>query len=368
MINMIVIMQLVAIVGSRGDTYTLGEAYAFGVAWSFAFNGLAMVVLRFKDKSPREWKVPFNITFGGKEIPIGLIVVAAILFFVAVINLITKQVATISGVAFTLVFFVTFWISERINEQRRGKAEHVKMDQFRVQPQDIISTETVKIRPGNTLCLVRDYNTLEHVRQALEMTHTGKTDLVMMSIQVMRGPDVGYQNIDQSQLFTSYEQLLFSRVVALAEKAGKKVHLLVVPSSDVFQAIVHTAVQLDSSTIIAGRSSVMDPEVQAKRLGQEWERLPYKPRHQVMFDVIDPDGTVSKYSLGAHAPHLKDTEVNSIHDMWLDASGEKGIEELHHRDIVVIALTRMEADLKGSHRQEVLDQLRKFIHHSSKDS
>src|SRR5258708_16535978 len=274
MINMIVILQLVAIIGSRGDTYALGEAYAFGVVWSFAFKGLAMVVLRFKDKSHREWKVPYNINLGRNEIPIGLGAIAALLFSVAGINLITKEVATVSGVAFTLVFFIVFWASEQLNERRRGAAAHVEVDQFRVQPQDVISTETVKIRPGNTLCLVRDYNTLEHVRQALEMTHTGKTDLVMMSIHVMKGPDVGYQNIAENQLFTSYEQLLFSRVVSLAEKAGKKVHLLVVPSSDVFQAIVHTAVQLDSAAIIAGRSSVMDPVDQAKRLGQAWENLP----------------------------------------------------------------------------------------------
>src|SRR5207253_1312682 len=48
MINLIVVLQVVAIVGSRGNTYTLGEAYAFGVIWSFAFKGLAMLVLRFK--------------------------------------------------------------------------------------------------------------------------------------------------------------------------------------------------------------------------------------------------------------------------------------------------------------------------------
>ncbi len=56
-INLIVILQLAAIAGSRGDTYKLGEAYAFGVIWSFRFKALAVVVLRFKDKSTREWKV-----------------------------------------------------------------------------------------------------------------------------------------------------------------------------------------------------------------------------------------------------------------------------------------------------------------------
>ena len=31
--------------------FVLGEAYAFGVVWSFVFKALAMVVLRFKDRS-----------------------------------------------------------------------------------------------------------------------------------------------------------------------------------------------------------------------------------------------------------------------------------------------------------------------------
>src|SRR5437867_146315 len=126
LITLIVTRQFLAILGSRGDVYVLGEAYAFGVIWSFAFKALAVLVLRFKDRSPREWKVPFNINLGGNEIPLGLGIIAALLFSVAGINLITKQVATISGVAFTLVFFVLFLVSERINERKRGHARHVE--------------------------------------------------------------------------------------------------------------------------------------------------------------------------------------------------------------------------------------------------
>ena len=51
------------------------------------------------------------------------------------------------------------------------------------------------MRPGNALCVVRDYNTLDHVKKALEMTHTGKRDLVVMTVQVMKGPDAGYEDI-----------------------------------------------------------------------------------------------------------------------------------------------------------------------------
>ena len=269
MINLIVVLQLVAILGSRGSTYTLGEAYAFGVIWSFAFKGLAVLVLRFKDKSKREWKVPFNIRLDGNELPIGLGLITVLLFAVAGINLLTKEIATVSGLAFTIVFFTLFLISERINERRRRNEIHTTsaMDQFRLNAREAVSNETVEVRPGNTICLVRDYNTLGHLRKALEVTHTGKKDLVVMTVQLMRGPDTGYEGISEDRLFSKYEQYLFSKVVALAEKAGKTVHLLVVPSSNIFQAIVLTAVQLRSSDVIAGRSSLMTPEQQAKLLG-----------------------------------------------------------------------------------------------------
>ena len=54
-------LQLFTILVSRGDVLLLGEAYAFGVVWSFVFNTLSMVVLRFKKRQPREFAVPFNI-------------------------------------------------------------------------------------------------------------------------------------------------------------------------------------------------------------------------------------------------------------------------------------------------------------------
>jgi hypothetical protein len=231
MINMVVILQLITIVGSRGNVYTLGEAYAFGVIWSFAFKGFAMLMLRFQNKNPREWKVPVNLRIGGTELPVGLGVIAVLMFSVAGINLITKEVATISGVAFTLTFFIVFWISEHINERKRGSKAHVEMDQFRLTPQDDISAHGLSVRPGNVLCLVRDYQTLEHLKHALADIDTQKQDLIVMTIRRLTGPDTGYENLHENELFSDYEQLLFSRVVNLAEKYGKHVELLVVPKN-----------------------------------------------------------------------------------------------------------------------------------------
>src|SRR5215472_12706127 len=70
-INLIVSLQLLTIFLSLGNVYVLAALYAFGVIWSFAMKSLAVLVLRFTEPGNREWKVPGNLQFRGKEIPLG---------------------------------------------------------------------------------------------------------------------------------------------------------------------------------------------------------------------------------------------------------------------------------------------------------
>src|SRR5499425_1395549 len=113
-INLVVGMQLLTIILTRGNVFTLAGLYAFGVVWSFALMALAVLVLRYTEPSKREWKVPGNIPLGkGRELPLGVILIAAVLFLTALVNFFTKYEATIGGVTFSLVFFALFTYSER---------------------------------------------------------------------------------------------------------------------------------------------------------------------------------------------------------------------------------------------------------------
>src|SRR3989441_363441 len=71
-IDLVVGLQIFTIVASRGNVYALGEAYAFGVVWSFVFKALSMVVLRFKDRRPRAWRGALNVRGGGGGVSAGL--------------------------------------------------------------------------------------------------------------------------------------------------------------------------------------------------------------------------------------------------------------------------------------------------------
>ena len=95
-------MQIATIIASRGDVILLGEAYAFGVIWSLIFDTLALIVLRFKDtETEREWMFPLNIKVDKVYVPVGLMLVFLVLLTTGVMNLLTKRIATMSGLAFS---------------------------------------------------------------------------------------------------------------------------------------------------------------------------------------------------------------------------------------------------------------------------
>ncbi|MGC8792230.1 MAG: APC family permease, partial [Bryobacteraceae bacterium] len=251
-INLITLLQLSTILASRGDVYLLGEAYAFGVVWSFCMKALGVLVLRFQ-RHGQEYKTPLNLRIGKREIPLGLMLVTLFLFLVAIANLFTKQFATIYGVSFSFLLFLIFSVSERINLARRA-GEQSALEEFNLELQPSISTETVRARPGCVLVAVRDYRHMYHLQKVLEKTNVRRHDIVVMTVRTIP-PGSGEYELSEEQLFTDYEKELFTRVVALAEKEGKPVKLLTVPAVDPFDAMVQTAARLKASRLVTGVSA-----------------------------------------------------------------------------------------------------------------
>lgn len=355
-INLIVGMQLATIFLSRGDVYVLGEAYAFGVIWSFTFNSLAMLVLRFKYKGERGWRVPPNIRIGKIEIPIGLASVHLVLLSTAIVNLFTKQVATVAGLVFSFTFFFIFTVSEKINKRKFAHVEQQMKEHFQLLHQETIGRETVQVRPGSILVAVRDYNTLNHLRWTLENTDTHETDVVVMEAR-LTGYGSAVSDLAMEQIFSDFEQTLFTKTVSIAEGYGKTISLLVVPARDVWSAIVQTANAIESSAVVSGLSSKMTGEEQAFKLGQAWEAMP-EPKRQFVFQVVRTDSTVETYRIGPHTPTMKTEDVHLVHKIWLDIKRVQGTEDIHHSDIVTLALTRLSRDYNLD-KEDVLKNLKK---------
>lgn len=356
LINLVVLLQLFTIVASRGNVYVLGEAYAFGVVWSFAFKSLAMLILRFTEPDvPREWRVPPNIRVGRVELPLGLAAITLVLFAVAVLNLFTKQTATMWGVGFTVVLYSAFVASERVTAKRRGHATPAHMDHFQISAEREVGLESLECRPDNVLVPVRDYNTLQHLDWVFEQPAFVGKDIVVLTIRLMRG-EGGTQTLEQDQLFSEYEQILFTRVVGIAERHGRKAKLLVAPSSNIFDALVQAAAQLRSSDVVVGESNIMSPSEQALQMGHAWDRTPHDRDLTTGLIVLRNDGRSERYSLGAHAPRLSPEDVEHIHRLWVETARIAG-PDVHHRDIVSAALASFEDELTGPRRDQALARL-----------
>lgn len=361
LINLIAALQLITIIATRGNVYLLAALYAFGVIWSFSFNGLAVTVLRFTERQPREFKVPINFRYKDIDVPVGLAVITILLFGIAFINVFTKPLATIAGVCFSVVLLTIFTISERHTlRQRQGK--HGLMEEFRVAERPLISRDEMSVRPGNILVAIRDPHNMYYLRNVLDRTDTSKQDIVVLTARIYHREFSfsGSMELESQELFEEYEQHLFTKVVEVAEKAGKYVTLMVVPTNNVFDGILQTAQRLESSAIVTGISNKLTLDEQGKLTGDAWERLP-EPKPRLRLEVYEPDGAAHQYNLGPHTPNLRQEDVDALHNLWLEMTKDPELASLHHYHIVRLAVEEMTKKLHTGDRDILFEKMKKEL-------
>src|SRR5262249_43832120 len=93
----------------------------------------------------------------------------------------------------------------------------------------------------------------------------------------------------------------------------------------------------------------------ARRIGVSWERLP-QPRHPFSLEIISPDRPSIFVNLGPHPPRLWPEDIDLVHKMWLELSQELG-SNLHHRDVVGVALPRLHSTLQSRERDRLISDL-----------
>ncbi|MHB8974261.1 MAG: amino acid permease [Pirellulaceae bacterium] len=268
MLGLILALQLITILASQGDVMVLGEAYAFGVVWSFVFMTASMLVLRFKQPQGREFSVPLNIRWGRFEIPIGLGMVFLVLFFSAIANLLTKTTATKWGVGFTLAFLVVFVATEWFNNRRRRGEQHKHLEQFNRELTETVTPEVLGLsKPYRKLVAIRSPESMYMLEKALAETDPDTTDLVVMTANLVHTSEVEAAEVEN---LTNYDQQLMTAVVTQAELAGKKVIPLIIPTNNPLYAVLRATSDLRAQEVVLGASNKYTAEDQLDQVALYW--------------------------------------------------------------------------------------------------
>ncbi len=178
-------LQLLTILASRGDVILLGEAYAFGVVWSFvfqhAFDGRAAVQ---ETRAPR-FRGAAQHSLPQYLLPIGLGLVFLIMFLSAIANIFTKPVATTTGLCFAGAFLTVFTVTEAIHRKKRGGEHHEHIEQFNQETVTTLTREHLGLnRRYCKLVAIRSPHNLFMLDKALADTDPQTTDVVVMTAKV----------------------------------------------------------------------------------------------------------------------------------------------------------------------------------------
>jgi amino acid transporter len=267
-INLVAITQCVVLVLCRGDVYMLGEAYAFGVMWSFVFKTLSLFVLRFQSREKREWMVPLNVDAGTMQIPVGLGLIFLSLLAVSSMNLVTKKVATVSGIIFTAFFYLLFYISERVNNSRHGfERDDSHEEKINISRSFDLNQALASVtKEKRILVAVRNPENLYHLQKVLEKVDSDTTDVLVLTSKVSKGLQFGPEAASPGE----EETALFTKVILMAEKQGHTVIPFFVLSNDPFYAISQVAHAARADQIVMGVSGAYGADAQLERLVMAW--------------------------------------------------------------------------------------------------
>ncbi|MGB2579732.1 amino acid transporter [Elusimicrobium simillimum] len=287
LINIVVILQLIIIVASRGNVYILGEAYAFGVLWSAVLETLSIIMLRFKAPGTRKFMVPLNIKFRNYNLPIGAILIFLMLFSIASINLITKRTATVAGLSFTALLFTVFYISERLNAKKANiMFEEGHREELNTSTVATLSDALEDLEHDNRVVIgVKDPDNLYHLEDFLKELTSDDTDIIVLYAKPSKGTMFGKNSLKSACIVDVKE--IFSNVILVAEKYGHTIIPILVESNDPYYALSQVAHVADASRVIMGVSGSHGANDQMERMVMAWGAVKDHPlTHPVTVQIV----------------------------------------------------------------------------------
>jgi nucleotide-binding universal stress UspA family protein len=348
LIFLITFLQLFTILSCRGRLVLLGEIYAFGVVWSLVFQTLAVLVLRFRNRRPREYKVPVNFRIGSVEIPIGLGLILFILLVAAVLNLLMQPVGTVAGMSFTLACVAFCQLSEYQHAKRGRGSAHPHREEFEQQSLTEVTPESLDLtKVYRKLVAICSPHNLVMLEKALAETDPGTTGMVVMTAKLL---PTGEPREQQLALDPQDQQLL-TAVLQRAEKAGKQVRPLLVPTNNPLFAVLQTARDLQAHELIVGASNKYTADEQLEQIAFYWISLHQGQPAPLTVRILSRDCDISLDLAGGNRiPKISERGARSTAELRAAGVGATRVLLVHDgspstSDLFQVVLTMLDTQV-----------------------
>ena len=205
-------------------------------------------------------------------------------------------------------------VTEYTNERRRRGAKHEHLEQFNQQVLSEIKAEDLGLtKPYRKLVAIRSPHNLFMLEKALAENDPNTTDVVVMTAKMqVPGGETGTGGLD----LDNYDQQLMTAVVERAERAGKKVKPLIVPTNSPLHAILRTATDLKAQEVVVGASNKFTAEEQLDQIAFYWISLHDGPPPGLTVRILSRDRDVY-FDLegGNRIPKFGERRAKSVADL-----------------------------------------------------
>ena len=234
-----------------------------------------------------------------------------------------------------------------MNERRRRGAKHVHLEQFNQQVLPEIKPKSFGLtKPYRKLVAIRSPHNLFMLEKALAESDPNTTDVVVMTAKMqVPGGETGTGGLD----LDNYDQQLMTAVVERAERAGKKVKPLIVPTNSPLHAILRMAKDLKAQEVVVGASNKFTAEEQLDQIAFYWISLHDGPPPGLTVRILSRDRDVY-FDLegGNRIPKFGERRAKSVADLRAAGIGVDKVLLIHDgtpvsSDLFLSVLTMLDA-------------------------
>src|SRR5206468_2547701 len=160
---------------------------------------------------------------------------------------------------------------------------------------------------------VRSPRNLYTLQVALAETDPETTSVVVMTAKVLpQGSDMQPSNLE----FDRYDQQLMTAVVQYAERAGKQVKPLIVPTNNPLYALMKTAKQLQAHELVLGASNKYTADEQMDLLALYWFDLHGGKPAPITIRILSRDRDIHlDLAGGSRVPKISERQARSVGEL-----------------------------------------------------